>query len=440
MSSRIERVDACEALDSRGRPTVSARVWLASGAAATATVPSGKSTGTHEAVEVRDGDARFGGDGVLRAVDNVRAVLGPAVTGLDTGDQATVDAALRAADGTASLQRLGANAVLAVSIAVRLAAAADARRAPFTEFALMADASPVLPMPMVNIVSGGAHAGGAVDVQDFLAIPLGARDVSEAIDIAAEIRAGTAEYARRRGHETALTADEGGIALTLGSNRAVLEFLAEGAALAGIRDFGIAIDIAAHQLATPGGYQLAAEGRVLTTGEWLDELARWTRDYPIVSIEDPLDEDDWDGWAQATQRLGHRVQLVGDDLFVTDPDRVARGIAAGVANAVLIKPNQVGTLTDALAAARTANQAGYRTVLSARSGDTEDSWLADLAVGWATGQIKVGSTTRSERTSKWNRLRWIEREWGASATFAGMAALRVATPEAMSRTTRPTMP
>jgi enolase len=420
----IERVLAWEALDSRGNPTVACEVRLSGGAAGTATVPSGASTGTHEAHELRDGGDRYAGLGAAAAVRNAAGELAAAILGIDAGDQATVDAALRAADGTENLRRLGANAVLAVSVASAVAAAAGAGE-PLYRLAA-AGAGPLLPLPMVNIVSGGRHAGWATDIQDFLAVPIGAASFAEAIEWAWRVRRATAQLAAEKGLVAALVADEGGLGPALPSNRAGLDLLARGIERSGLaagEDVAIALDVAGTQLRRPGGsYALASENRSLEAGELVSELAAWTAEYPIVSLEDPLAEDDWDGWAVASTQLGS-IQLLGDDLFATNLARLEQAIELQIANAVLVKPNQIGTLSQALATIVRARAAGYATVLSARSGDTEDSWLADLAVGWRTGQIKVGSTMRSERTAKWNRLLRIEAELGADAEFAGRAAL-----------------
>ncbi len=424
MKTTITGVSAWEVLDSRGTPTVACEVRLGGGACAAAAVPSGASTGTHEAREARDGGPRYGGRGVRRAVANVRDVLGPAVVGRDAEDQAGLDAALRAADGTPTLGRVGANAVLAVSVASMRAAAAASGVPLYRR--LSGDADPLLPLPMINIISGGAHAGGTVDIQDFLIVPIGATTFAQAIEWAWRVRQGTVAVAAKRGLPVALVADEGGLGPPLPSNRAALELLVDGIAHAGLRlgtEVALAVDVAATQLLHGGRYHLAAEGRVLDGAALLDELVSWCADYAIVSLEDPMGEDDWATWATASARLGGRLQILGDDLFVTDLQRLERGIADGVANAVLVKPNQTGTLSDARAVVVRAQQAGYATVVSARSGDTEDAWLADLAVGWRAGQIKVGSLTRAERTAKWNRLLRIEAEAGGRATFAGRAAL-----------------
>jgi enolase len=398
-------------------------VRLAGGARGCAAVPSGASTGRHEARELRDGGSRYGGRGVLQAVAAVNDVLGPGVTGLDPTDGRSLDDALVALDGTADLGRLGANAVLAVSIAAALAAANGHGLALYETLGT----NPLLPMPMVNVISGGAHARGAgVDVQDFLVVPVGATSFGEALEWCWRVRREAEDLAAERGFPARLVADEGGLGLPLPSNRDGLDFLARAIERAGFvlgEQASMAVDVAATQLAVDGRYRLATEGRTLDSGELLGELDAWCSAHPVVSLEDPLAEDDWDGWAEATRCLGSRVQLLGDDIFVTQVDRLEQGIRTGVANAILVKPNQCGTLTGAAAAVTRAHTAGYATVVSARSGDTEDAWLADLAVGWRAGQIKVGSTTRSERTAKWNRLLHIEVELGDAARFAGRDAL-----------------
>jgi enolase len=419
---RIERTLAWEALDSRGTPTVACAVWVEGGGSGAATVPSGASTGTHEARERRDGGARFGGKGVRDAVAAVNSEIAAALRGRDAADQAGIDGLLRELDGTPSLERLGANAVLAASVATALAVA-DARRLPLWQV-LAADDDPLLPLPMVNVVSGGAHAGAVIDIQDVLVVPVGASSFAEAIEWASRVRAATASVLRSRGHDVDLVADEGGLAAPLPSNRAAVEVVAAGIEASGLtpgEDAAIAVDVAATQFFDGDGYGLASEGRTLSAPELVAELGAWCDAFPIVSIEDPAAEDDFEGWAVATRELGD-CQLLGDDLFVTSTARLADGIAAGIANAVLVKPNQVGTLSDARRVVDAARAAGYATVLSARSGETEDAWLADLAVGWRTGQLKVGSTTRSERTAKWNRLLRLEAEHGG-ARFAGREAL-----------------
>ncbi len=422
--TRIARLFAWEALDSRGTPTVACEVTLEGGATGTAKVPSGASTGAHEACELRDGGERYGGKGVTAAVANVVGPLADAVVGLDAIGQEGVDEALRHADGTHGLGRLGANAVLAVSIASAIAVAA-AKGKPLYRSVAGPEAKPLLPLPMVNILSGGSHAGWSLDVQDFLAVPVGAGNFAEAIEWAWRVRRTATEIVAERGLVSALIADEGGLGPSLASNREALDILVqaiERARLEPGREMAIAVDVAATQLNVDGGYRLGAESRTVTARELVAELATWVADYPIVSIEDPLAEDDWQGWKAASTDLG-QTQLLGDDLFVTDRARLRRGIESGIANAVLVKPNQTGTLSSARSVVTEAHLAGYATVLSARSGDTEDSWLADFAVGWRTGQIKVGSTMRSERTAKWNRLLRIEAELGDASEFAGRSTL-----------------
>ena len=419
----IESLHAWEARDSRGTPTVACAVRLDDGSEGEAIVPSGASTGTYEAHERRDGGERYGGKGVCDAVGALRDEVRPALIGRAASDQAATDALLRELDGTPNLARLGANAVLAASVACALADAVSAG-VPLWQ-RLAPTPKPLLPLPMVNIISGGAHAGGVIDVQDFLVVPVGAASFAQAIEWATRVRRATAEELDRLGHPSSLVADEGGLAAPLPSNRAALDLLLAGIERSGLEpgaEAAIAIDVAATQLVAEGGYRLASEGRTLRASELVEEIAAWVDEYPIVSIEDALGEDDAEGWSLLTSRLGDRIQLLGDDLFVTSPERLEWGIRGGIANAVLVKPNQVGTLSDARRVVEIARDAGYATVLSARSGETEDSWLADLAVGWRTGQLKVGSTMRSERTAKWNRLLRIESEY-PEATFAGRAAL-----------------
>jgi enolase len=422
-ATRIVSVRAWEALDSRGRPTVAARVELAGGASGTALAPSGASTGSGEVEELRDGGERHAGLGVRGAVANVDGPLADATVGLDAADQELVDDALRTADGTPTLARLGGNAVVSVSLATALAAS-HALGVPLYRL-LAGDRRPLLPLPMVNIISGGAHASGGIDVQDLLVVPIGASSFAEAIEWAARVRAATAEVAAQQGLAVRLVADEGGLGPAISSTEEALELLALGIARSGLRpgeDAAIAVDVAATQLVrAPGSYLLRNQGAVLSTAELVDLIDGWRRAYPIVSIEDPLADDDWSGWERATSQL-RGVQILGDDLLVTDPARLERAIAAGVANAVLVKPNQVGTLSAAAKVVATAQAAGYATVVSARSGDTEEAWLADLAVGWRAGQIKVGSTMRSERTAKWNRLLEIE-ALDPDAEYVGGSAL-----------------
>lgn len=422
--SEIVGVDAWEVLDSRGRPTVACRVNLRDGSAGVATVPSGASTGRHEAHELRDGGSRYGGFGVRLAVANVRSELSVAVLGRSADDQRGLDEALRERDGTSNLSRLGANAVLSVSLASAIASA-NSRSVPLWR---SLGEKPLLPLPMVNIISGGAHAGGAIDIQDVLIIPVGATTFSEAIEWASNVRMATARVALAEGIASGLVADEGGIAARLPTNRAAIELVARGVEASGLHlgeDIAMAIDVAATQFVTPEGrYDLSAEGRLLDPEELVDEVAAWCRDFPIVSVEDVLAEDDWEGWKYASERLAD-IQLLGDDLFVTQLERLAEGERRGVANAVLVKVNQNGTLTGGLDVVARAQETGYAPVISARSGETEDTWLADIAVGSRGGQIKVGSTTRSERTAKWNRLLQIEREAASlgNSAYVGLAAL-----------------
>jgi enolase len=416
--STVVRVDGWEALDSRGRPTVAARVQLADGSEGSALVPSGASAGSHEALELRDGGDRYGGRGVRTAVANVNTIIAGAVCGLESSE---VDAALASVDRCPGFSTVGANAVLAVSLAAVRASASSNEQSLARYLAGDDDRPLLLPMPMVNVLSGGAHAGAMIDVQDFLAVPVGASNFGEAVEWSVRVRECAQTLAQQRGHTQAvLVADEGGLGLALESNRAALGVLTDAIEAASLQpgsQVAIAIDIAASQLYRGGRYRLAREDRDLSADELITEIADWCDHYPIVSVEDILAEDDWAGWAKATAQLGDRIELVGDDLFVTSPERLARGVAEGVANSVLVKVNQNGLVSGARAVVDTARAAGYRTVVSARSGETEDSWLADLAVGWRAGQIKVGSTHRSERTAKWNRL--LELEALERTTFAG---------------------
>lgn len=417
----IRSVHAWEALDSRGRPTVGCTVELTDGSVGRVVVPSGASTGAHEAVELRDGGNRYAGYGVLNAVANANGILAPLVVGRRASERADLDAALESADGTADLSSLGANAVLAVSLAITVAHAASAREPLWRT--LESPRRAVIPMPMVNILSGGAHAGGAIDLQDFLAIPVGASSFAEAIEWIARVRAACAVLLEQQGGWASLVADEGGLAARLTSNEVALQLLTEGIERSGLGadSVRIAIDVAASQFATDRGtIVLAGEGAELTTAEWVDRLSRWAATYPIASIEDPLGEDDWAGWASAVPALGG-IQVLGDDLFVTDVERVRHGSGVGAANAVLVKVNQAGSVRRAEQTVVAANELSLATVVSARSGDTEDHWLSDLAVGWGGGQIKVGSTMRSERTAKWNRL--LEIESSGELEFAGTRGL-----------------
>ena len=420
--TRIETVAAREILDSRGRPTVEADVRLVGGALGRASVPSGASTGRHEGVELRDHDeTRFGGLGVRGAVRNVREEIGPAVAGRDALDQTGLDAALVELDGTRAKERLGANALLAVSVATARAAAA-ARGLPLWKH--LAGGPPVLPLPMVNIVSGGLHATGGLAFQDFLAVPVGAARYSEALEIVYAVRSAAEEILAGRGLST-LKADEGGFGPALEHSEQALDVLEEATGRAGYRlgeEVAFAVDVAASHFAREGWYELPHRGP-LGASELVHLLEGLVDRYPIVSIEDGLGEDDWEGWELLTRRLGERVQLIGDDLFTTDLTRVERGIDKGIANAVLVKMNQIGTLTETIAVVELARGAGYATVVSARSGETEDPFIADLAVATAAGQIKIGSLAQSERLAKYNQLLRIEEELGPDAVFAGAGAL-----------------
>jgi enolase len=427
-SSCIQSAVARQVLDSRGRPTVEVDVRLADGTLGRASVPSGASTGTHEAHELRDGGSAWEGRGVRRAVANVGGVIAAAVAGIDAADQREVDARLIELDGTARLERLGANAVLGVSLAACRAAAAHRCQPLYAHIAALAGtAAPTMPMPMVNILSGGLHAGRGMDVQDFLVVPASAQSVGEAIEVVGRVRDAATRLMQRRGMPT-LLADEGGLSPGLASGRDALRLLVESIEEAGLRpgaDAVIAIDVAATSLwdRAAGVYRLAREGRTATSDEMLDLAARWVDEFPVVSIEDALDEDDWDGWRRLTEKLGGRIRLVGDDLFTTHLGRLQRGIAGKVANGVLVKPNQNGTLSGTLDVVAAARAAGYAPVISARSGETEDAFIADLAVGTAAGQIKIGSLRCGERLAKYNQLLRIEQDSGAP--FAGMAALRL---------------
>jgi enolase len=421
--SAISRIQAREVLDSRGHPTVEAEVFCASGAWGRASAPSGASTGTHEAVELRDGDPkRYAGRGVLRAVANVRDVIAPHLVGRPVTAQAGIDKALCELDGTPSKARLGANATLAVSLACARAAAAVTGQ-PLWRYLDSGDA--VLPLPMVNLISGGLHAGGNLDFQDFLFLPVAARSFSEALQTTVAVYRALGRALGKRGLEAHLVGDEGGYGPRLRSNEEAVELALAAFAEVGLapgREAALALDVAATHFYRDGAYHLKAEGgKMLSSADMVGRLKRWAEVYPILSIEDGLAEDDWDGWRLLTQSLGKRVQLIGDDLFVTHPGRLRRGVEAGVANAVLVKANQIGTLSETLAVLRQAREAGYRAVVSARSGETEDDWLADLAVASGAGQIKVGSVARSERLAKYNRLLRVEEELGKFAAWRPLA-------------------
>jgi len=406
----IRDLRAWEILDSRGRPTLAARVSLAGGITSTAHAPAGASTGRHEAHELRDADPRrHAGLGVLNAVRNVEHVIGPALHGVDAGDQARVDRTIIQLDGSPDKSRLGANAILAVSCAVARAAALAAG-VPLWKH-LAGARKPALPVPMVNIISGGLHAGRLMEFQDFLATPLEFPTMAETLDAVAAVHRAAREILELRGCAPTGVADEGGWGPALESNEMALEVLTSAIERAGYRpgeQMAIAIDVAASHFHQNGVYRLRSESRALAAAGLTDLMEAWCGRYPVLSVEDILDEDDWDGWTEATRRLGGRVQLIGDDLFATNAARLERGIHAGAANAVLVKMNQAGTLTETFEVIDLAKRHGWRAVISARSGETEDSFLADLAVASGAGQIKIGSITRSERLAKYNRLLEIE--------------------------------
>jgi enolase len=419
-TSTISRIHAREVLDSRGRPTVEVDVICQGGARGRAIVPSGASTGTHEAVELRDGDpARHGGKGVRRAVAHVHDVIAPRLRGQPVTEQQTIDLILCELDGTPNKSRLGANAILGVSLACAHAAAAATGQALWRY--LDRDGRARMPLPMVNLISGGLHAGGNLDVQDFLLLPIGARSYSEALEMTVAVYRALGELLTRHGYEGVLVGDEGGYGPRLQSNEQAIEMILtafDRVGLAHGKQAALALDVASSHFYRQGKYLLHTGGdRALTSAEMVGRLVHWVETYPILSIEDGLAEDDWDGWCKLTAALGKRIQLIGDDLFVTNPERLRRGIAAGVANCVLVKVNQVGTLTETLEVVQLAREAGYRAVISARSGETEDTTLADLAVAAGAGQIKIGSVARSERLAKYNQLLRIEEEMGAEAPF-----------------------
>jgi len=423
MITAITRVHAREILDSRGNPTLEAEVTLGSGDTGRAAVPSGASTGTKEAVELRDGDkSRYLGKGVTKAVGNVNTTIASALQGFDAADQAGLDAKLIALDGSENKGRLGANALLGVSMAAAHAVAAS-RGLPLWRY-LAADRTPVLPLPMMNIINGGAHADNNVDMQEFMVLPVGFERFAEALRAGTEIFHALKGVLKGRGLSTAV-GDEGGFAPDLRSNEEAIEVILEAIGKAGYRagdDVMLGLDVASSEFFENGKYNLVGEGKRLSTEQFVDFLAGWSRQYPILSIEDGMSEHDWDGWAQLTHAIGARVQLVGDDLFVTNPKILKQGIEKGVANAILIKVNQIGTLTETFEAIAMAEAAGYAQVISHRSGETEDTTIADLAVATTATQIKTGSLCRSDRVAKYNQLLRIEEALGASARYAGRAA------------------
>ncbi|MEW5790386.1 MAG: phosphopyruvate hydratase [Pseudomonadota bacterium] len=412
-------VHAREVLDSRGNPTVEAEIFLESGAMGRAIVPSGASTGEREAVELRDGDARYGGKGVRKAVANVNGEIAEALLGLEVFEQADIDRTLIELDGTPTKSRLGANAILAVSLAVAHAAAAELGQPLYRYLGGLGPLT--LPVPMMNIINGGAHADNAVDMQEFMILPVGAPSFSEALRMGAEVFHALKKVLHKRGLATTV-GDEGGFAPDLPSNEAALELIMEGIAAAGYQpgqDVLLGVDVASSEFYQDGKYQLASEKRALSAAEFVDYLASWVDRYPLVTIEDGMDQNDWAGWKLLTERLGQRVQLVGDDLFVTNTEILRRGIEQGIANSILIKLNQIGTLSETLAAIELAKQHRYTAVVSHRSGESEDATIADVAVATGCGQIKTGSLSRTDRLAKYNQLLRIEEQLGRNAVYPG---------------------
>ena len=419
----IQDIVAREILDSRGNPTVEVMVTLLGGAIGVAGVPSGASTGAYEAVELRDGDkSRYRGKGVLKAIKNVNETINDAVTGLDALNQVALDEALLELDGTLNKENLGANAILGTSLAVAKAAAA-ALDLPLYRY-LGGVSAMTLPVPMMNILNGGKHAENSTDLQEFMVLPVGASSMSEAVRMGAEVYHALKKVLHDRKLNTNV-GDEGGFAPSLGSNRDALEVILQAIEAAGYKpgvDISMGMDPAASEFYDNGKYVLAREGRTLSASEMIDLYEQWVGEYPIISIEDGLAEDDWAGWAELTKRLGGKIQIMGDDLFVTNTERLGRGIREGVANSILIKLNQIGTLTETLAAVEMAKRARYTAVVSHRSGETEDTTIADFVVATNAGQIKTGAPARSERVAKYNRLMAIEQELGRAASYAGMEA------------------
>ena len=420
---QVERVHAREVLDSRGNPTVEVDVELSDGAFGRAMVPSGASTGEHEALELRDGDqSRYGGKGVLQAVDSVNGPLASLVRGMDAREHKAIDQAMLALDGTPEKSRLGANAILGVSLALAHAAA-ESSGLPLYAF-LGGIHAHQLPVPMMNIMNGGKHASNSTDFQEFMVMPTGAASFREALQMGVEIYQRLGSILHERGHGTSV-GDEGGYAPSLGSNEAALDVIMQAIEAAGLRpgdDVYIALDPAASELYHDGEYHLDIEGRTLSGAEMVDFWEDWTRRYPIISLEDGLAEDDWEHWCQLVDRVGDRVQIVGDDLLVTNVERVRRAIREGAANSLLCKVNQIGSLTEAMAASQLSQRHGWTVVTSHRSGETEDSTIADLAVAMNSGQIKTGAPARSDRVAKYNQLLRIEERLGPAAAYPGLQA------------------
>lgn len=422
--SQISYVHAREILDSRGNPTIEVDVGLSNGGFGRAAVPSGASTGAHEAVELRDGDkARYLGKGVLKAVENVNAEISEAVIGMDGFDQSAVDEALIELDGTPNKSRLGANAILGVSLATAKAAAMEANLSLFRYVG--GTSATLLPVPMMNIINGGAHADNPIDVQEFMIMPIGAESIADAVRMGAEVFHSLKSLLKSAGHNTGV-GDEGGFAPNLSSTDEAIGYILKAVEKAGYtpeEDVVLALDAASTEFFKEGAYNLAGEGKILGAEQLVRYYADLCDRYPIVSIEDGMSEDDFEGWEMLTEELGDRVQLVGDDLFVTNPVRLAEGIDRSLANAILIKVNQIGTLSETLEAVEMAHKAGYRAVMSHRSGETEDNTIADLAVATNCGQIKTGSLARSDRLAKYNQLIRIEEQLGKTARFNGSAIL-----------------
>ncbi|MFQ5427039.1 MAG: phosphopyruvate hydratase [Gaiellales bacterium] len=425
MDTDIVEVSARQIIDSRGNPTVEVDVRLRGGASGRAAVPSGASTGIYEAVELRDGGDAWLGKGVTKAISGIAHEIAPALRGLDSTDQPAVDALLVDLDGTPNKERLGANALLGCSLAVAKAAAAAADQ-PLYAWVGGAEAN-VMPVPMMNVINGGAHAQNSIDLQEFMVVPAGAETFSEALRVGAEVFHHLKKLLHDRGLATAV-GDEGGFAPDLASSDEAISAILDAAESAGHGDrVAIALDAAASEIWTDGSYRLEGEGRSLRPSELIEHYEDLSERYPVVSIEDGLAEDEWESWTELTRALGGRLQLVGDDVFVTNTDRLQRGIDAGVANAILVKVNQIGTLTETLAALDLASRNGYATVISHRSGETEDATIADLAVAVNAGQIKAGAPSRSDRVAKYNQLLRIEEELGAAASYAGWGAFPRAT-------------
>jgi enolase len=421
--SAIIDINAREILDSRGNPTVEVDVLLEDGAQGRAAVPSGASTGAHEAVELRDGEARYGGKGVLRAVEAANGEIFEALAGMDATNQQAIDQIMIELDGTANKGRLGANAILGVSLAVAKAAA-DSVGLPLYRY-IGGTAARTLPVPMMNIINGGEHADNPIDIQEFMVMPVAAESLADAVRIGSEIFQTLKRELKTAGHNTNV-GDEGGFAPDIASTRDALDFIMRAVEKAGYKpgeEVCLALDAAATEFFADGKYNLAGEGKVLTSPEMVDYLAALAGDYPIISIEDGMAEDDWEGWVALTSAIGDRCQLVGDDLFVTNPKRLQMGIDQGAANSILIKVNQIGSLSETLQAVDMAHRAGMTAVMSHRSGETEDATIADLAVATNCGQIKTGSLSRSDRLAKYNQLIRIEEELGETAVYAGRSIL-----------------